>query len=195
MALRPSLCVHMKSSVTNTVSSSLQCFSIMCLWTPQASNSPVVLFQRTRLLFWVFDLLCKKSVMLDDKCGVKIHFLFITDLLGLSVSSREKPVCTCEDHPESPTSTNFSGIGFFLHCFKIQWKISLKYDTIYYITIISHTMHCCCKTLTASTKRCMRLRIEYFRLNKHLPPPIALHDDRPVKLWISLHVIAMCLGL
>lgn len=133
--------------------------------------------------------------MLDDKCGVKIHFLFITDLLGLSVSSREKPVCTCEDHPESPTSTNFSGIGFFLHCFKIQWNISLKYDTIYYITIISHTMHCCCKTLTASTKRCMCLRIEYFRLNKHLPPPIALHDDRPVKLWISLRVIAVCLVL
>lgn len=133
--------------------------------------------------------------MLDDKCGVKIHFLFITDLLGLSVSSREKPVCTCEDHPESSTSTNFSGIGFFLHCFKIQWKISLKYDTIYYITIISHTMHCCCKTLTASTKRCICLRIEYFKLNKHLPPPIALHDDRPVKLWISLHVIAVCLGL
>lgn len=95
----------------------------MCLWTLQASNFPVVprcpvlLFQTTHQLFcvFIFNLLYKKKtpVMLDDKCKLKISFLFITDLLGLTPSSSERLVCTCEDHPKSPTNSNFSGIGFF----------------------------------------------------------------------------------
>lgn len=51
--------------------------------------------------------------MLDGKCKPKISFLFITDLLGLTVCSSERLVHTCEDHPKSTTNSNFSEILFF----------------------------------------------------------------------------------
>lgn len=69
----------------------------------------------------------KKTVMLDDKCKLKIHFLVITDLPGLTVSSSERLVCTCEDHPKSQTNSSLLEIGFFPPklCFKKWGEISL----------------------------------------------------------------------
>lgn len=71
--------------------------------------------------------------MLDVKCKLTIHFLFITDLQRLNVNSSEKLVCTCGDHPKSPINSHSSGIeGQFHYCLKNQGKILLRYDTYIY---------------------------------------------------------------
>lgn len=102
--------------------------------TLQATNFPAVLFQKTHPLSRILNLLCKKNLMLHDKCKWKIGFLFISDLLGLTVSSSKRLVGTCKDHPKSPTNSNFSGIGFFFSLLlkkqnKQKLENSFKYDT------------------------------------------------------------------
>lgn len=99
-----------------------QCFSIMCLGTLQASDSPVVLRYRVLLINFSSPHLhipmCgiqkkKKSRILDDMFKPKMTFLLITDLFRLSGGFSEKLVCTCEDHPGSPANPNYSGGGIF----------------------------------------------------------------------------------
>lgn len=72
----------------------------------------VLVFHRTHQPFcvFIFNLLHKKTGMLDDKYKPKMSFLLITDLFGLTGSSSEMLVCTCEDHPKSPADSSFSGV-------------------------------------------------------------------------------------